>query len=89
MPHRLDLADDDCGGAELDKNFGQKTAELKGSEMDIRGCAKENLDAIDKPPTRLESWSRPSKQGFNQLLLRPPEQLEMPITEEPTREFPN
>jgi hypothetical protein len=36
--------------------------------MDIRGCAKENLDAIDKPPTRLESWSRPSKQGFNQPL---------------------
>jgi hypothetical protein len=39
--------------AELDKNFGQKTVGLKGSEMDIRRCTKEDLDAIDE---RLRAW---------------------------------
>jgi hypothetical protein len=36
--------------AELDKNLGQKTVGLKGSEMDIRRCTKKDLDAIDERP---------------------------------------
>src|ERR1700741_5357392 len=48
--------------AELDKNFGQKTVGLKGSEIDIRRCTKEDLDAIDERPRAPESWSKPSKQ---------------------------
>ena len=36
--------------AELDKNFGQKTVGLKGSEKDIRRCTKEDLDVINERP---------------------------------------
>ena len=39
--------------AELDQNFGQKTVGLKGSEMDIRRCTKEDLDAINE---RSRAW---------------------------------
>jgi hypothetical protein len=35
------------------KSFGQKTVGLKGSEIDIRRCTKEDLDAIDE---RLRAW---------------------------------
>src|SRR6516225_7288866 len=64
--------------AELEKNFGQKTIGLKGSEMDIRRCTKEDLDAISECPW-LEKLSKPIKQGVKPLLLAPPEQLELPI----------
>jgi hypothetical protein len=36
--------------AELDKNFGQKTVGLKGSEIDIWRCTKEDLDASNERP---------------------------------------
>ena len=48
--------------AELDKNFGQKTVGLKGSEIDIRRRTKKDLDAINERPRAPESWSKPSKQ---------------------------
>ena len=74
--------------AELDKNFGQKTVGLKGSEMDIRGCTKEDLDAINE---RLRVWkAQQAKQtGHQPGSPKAPEQLELPITEQPTREFPD
>jgi hypothetical protein len=74
--------------AELDKNFGQKTVGLKGSEMEIRRCTKEDLEAINERP-RVGMLSKPIKQGVKRLLLTPHEQLELPITEEPTHEFPD
>jgi hypothetical protein len=72
--------------AELDKNFGQKTVGLKGSEMDIRRCTKEDLDAINE---RSRAWkAEQAKQTRHQpASLKAPEQLELPITEEPTHEF--
>jgi hypothetical protein len=74
--------------AELDKNVGQKTVGLKGSEMDIRRCAKENLDAIDE--CRRAWKAQEAKQtGHQPASPEAPEQLELPITEEPTHEFPD
>src|ERR1700739_4477614 len=69
--------------AELDKNFGQKTVGLKGSEMEIRRGHKGDLSAINERP-RVGMLSKPIKQGVKRLLLTPHEQLELPITEEPT-----
>ena len=39
--------------AELDKNFGQMTVGLKGSEIDIRRCTREDLDASNE---RARAW---------------------------------
>ena len=74
--------------AELDKNFGQKTIGLKGSEKDIRRCTKEDLDAINE---RSRAWKgEQAKQTEHQpAYTKAPEQLELPITEGPTREFPD
>jgi hypothetical protein len=74
--------------AELDKNFGQKTVGLKGSEIDIRRYTKEDLDAISE---RSRAWrAQQAKQTGHQLAFpKVSEQLELPITEEPTREFPD
>ena len=74
--------------AELDKNFGQKTVGLKGSERDIRRCTKEDLDAINE---RSRAWkAEQAKQtGHQSASLKAPEQLELPITEEPTHGFPD
>ena len=74
--------------AELDKNFGQKTVGLKGSEIDIRRCTKEDLDAINERPRAWEA------QQVRQTGLQPHspkvlEQLELPITEELAHEFPD
>jgi hypothetical protein len=74
--------------AELDKNFGQKTVGLKGSEMDIRRCTKEDLDAINE---RSRAWKvqQAKQKGHQPASLKAPEQLELPITEEPTHGFPD
>ena len=74
--------------AELDKNFGQKTVGLKESGMDIRRCTKEDLDAINE---RSRAWkAEQAKQtGHQPASLKAPEQLELPITEEPTHGFPD
>jgi hypothetical protein len=74
--------------AELDKNFGQKTVGLKESEIDIRCCTKENLDAIDE---RQRAWKvQQAKQtGHQPAFPKASQQLELSITEEPTREFPD
>jgi len=39
--------------AELDKNFAQKAIGLKGSEIGIRRCTKEDLDAANE---RSRAW---------------------------------
>jgi len=74
--------------AELGKNFGQKTVGLKGSEIDIRRCTKEDLDAIDERP---RAWkAQQAKQtGHQPVSHKASEQLELPITEEPAQEFPD
>ena len=74
--------------AELDKNFGQKTVGLKGSEMDIQRCTKEDLDANSERP---RAWkAQQAKQtGHQPASPKAPEQLELSITEEPTHEFPD
>jgi hypothetical protein len=74
--------------AEFDKNFGQKTVGLKGTEIDIRRCTKEGLNAIDERP---RAWkAQQAKQtGHQPASLKHPEQLELPIAEEPTQEFPD
>ena len=74
--------------AELGKNFGQKTVGLKGSEIDIRRCTKEDLDAINERP---RAWkAQQAKQtGCQSDSPKAPEQLELPMTEEPTHEFPD
>ena len=74
--------------AELDKNFGQKTVGLKGSEMDIRRCTKEDLDAINE---RSRAWKARASQAnrASTSFSQGPEQLELPITEESTHEFPD
>ena len=74
--------------AELGKNFGQKTVGLKGSEIDIRRCTKEDLDAIDE---RARAWkAQQAKQtGHQPAIPKASEQLELPMTEEPTHEFPD
>ena len=74
---------------ELDKNFGQKTVGLKGSEMDIRRCTKKDLDAINERPRAWKARASRANRASSELLLRAPEQLELPITEEPTHEFPD
>ena len=74
--------------AELEKNFGQKTVGLKGSEMDLRRCTKEDLDAINEGS---RAWkAEQAKQTTHQpASLKAPEQLELLITEEPTHGFPD
>jgi len=74
--------------AELDKNFGQKTVGLNGSETDIRRCTKEDLDAINE---RSRAWKaeQPKQTRHQPASLRASEQLELPITEEPTHGFPD
>ena len=74
--------------AELAKNSGQKTVGLKGSEMDIRRCTKEDLDAINE---RSRAWKaeQAKRTGHQPASLKAPEQLELPITEEPTHGFPD
>jgi hypothetical protein len=74
--------------AELDKNFRQKTVGLKGSEMDIRRCTKEDLDAINERP-RAWKAQQAKRTGHQPAFPKAPEQLELPITEEPTHEFPD
>jgi hypothetical protein len=74
--------------AELDKNFTQKTVGLKGSEIDIRRCTEEEVDAINERPRAWEA------QQVRQTGLQPHspkvlEQLELPITEELAHEFPD
>jgi len=74
--------------AELDKNFGQNTVGLKGSEIDIRRCTKEDLDAINE---RARAWKaqRAEQTGHQPASPGTREQLELPITEEATHEFPD
>jgi hypothetical protein len=74
--------------AELDKNFRRKSVGLKGSEMDIRRCTKEDLDAINERPC---AWkAQQAKQtGCQPDSPKAPEQLELPITEDPTHDFPD
>jgi hypothetical protein len=74
--------------AEFDKNFRQKTVGLKGSEVDIRHCTKEDLDAFNE---HARAWkAQQAKQtGHQPASPEASEQLELPITEEPTREFPD
>jgi hypothetical protein len=74
--------------AELDKNFGQKTVGLKGSEIDIRRCTKEDLDAINE---RARAWKaqEAKETGHQPVSPKAPEQLELPMTEEPIHEFPD
>jgi hypothetical protein len=75
--------------AELDKNFGQKTVELKGSEIDIRRYTKEDLDAINE---RSRAWKveQAKQTGLQAASFKAPEQLELPIAEQvPTHEFPD
>jgi hypothetical protein len=75
--------------AELDKNFGQRTVGLKGSEKDIRRCTKEDLDVISERP---RAWkAQQAKQtGLHPASPKAPEQLELPIAEELlTHEFPD
>jgi hypothetical protein len=74
--------------AELDKDFAQKTVGLKGSEMDIRRCTKEDLDAINE---RSRAWKaeQAEQTGHQPASPKAPEQLELPITEEPTHGFPD
>ena len=74
--------------AELDQNFGQKTVGLKGSEMDIRRCTKEDLDAINERP-RAWKAQQANQTGHQPASSNAPEQLELPITEEPTHDFPD
>ena len=74
--------------AELDKSFGQKTVRLKGSEMDIRRCTKEDLDAINECP-RAWKAQQAMQTGCQPDSPKAPEQLELPITEEPTHKFPD
>jgi hypothetical protein len=57
--------------AELDKNFGQKTVGLKGSEIDIRRCTKEDLDAIDERPRARKAGASQANRASSELLLRP------------------
>ena len=71
--------------AELDKNFGQKTVGLKGSEMDIRRCTKEDLSAINERP---RAW-KDQQAGHQPAFPKASEQLELPITEELAHEFPD
>jgi hypothetical protein len=74
--------------AELDKNLGQKTVGLKGYEMDIQRCTKEDLDAINE---RSRAWKAQEAEqtGHQPASTKAPEQLELPITEGPTHEFPD
>ena len=58
--------------AELDKNFGQKTVGLKGSEIDIRRCTKENLDAINERARAWKGGASQANKASSELLLRPP-----------------
>jgi hypothetical protein len=74
--------------AELDKNFGQKIVGLKGSEMDVRRCTKEDLDATNERP-RAWNAEQAKQTGYQPASPKVPEQLELPITEEPTHEFPD
>jgi hypothetical protein len=46
--------------AELDKNFGQKTVGLKGSEIDIRRCTKEDFGAVNERP---RAWKAGASQA--------------------------
>jgi hypothetical protein len=75
--------------AELDKNFGQKTVGSKGSEIDIRRCTKEDLDANSERPRAWKAGASPSKQRIKRASPKAPEQLELSITEEPIHEFPD
>jgi hypothetical protein len=56
--------------------------------MDVRGCAKEDLDAINEAA---RNWkAQQAKQaGLQPASPKVPEQLELPITEESTHEFPD
>jgi hypothetical protein len=75
--------------AEFDKNFRQKTVGLKGSEVDVRQCTKEDLDAINE---NARPWKaqQPKQTGLHPVSPKAPEQLELPIAEElPTHEFPD
>jgi hypothetical protein len=72
--------------AELEKNFGQKTVGLKGSE--IRRCTKEDLDAINERP-RAWKAQQVKQTGLQPTSPKVPEQLELPITEELAHEFPD
>ena len=58
--------------AELDKNFGQKTVGLKGSEKDIRRCTKEDLDAINERSRAWKAQASQAKRESSELLPRPP-----------------
>jgi hypothetical protein len=74
--------------AEFDKNFVQKTDGLKRSEMDIWRCTKEDFDTLTSAHAagKLEQAKQTGRQPASP---KAPEQLELPITEEPTREFPD
>jgi hypothetical protein len=56
--------------------------------MDIRRCTKEDLEVINERP---RAWkAQEAKQtGHQASFSKAPEQLELPITEEPTHEFPD
>jgi len=66
--------------AELDKNFGQKTVGLKGSEIDIRCSIKEDLDAIKERP-RAWKAQKTKQTGHQPDSSEAPEQLELQIAE--------
>jgi hypothetical protein len=66
------LVPSDLIDAELDKNFGQKTVGLKGSEIDIRRCTKEDLDAINERPRAWKARASQANRASSELLLRPP-----------------
>ena len=57
---------------QLEKNFGQKTVGLKGSEMDIWRCTKEDLDAIKERPRAWKAGASQVNRASSELLLRPP-----------------
>jgi hypothetical protein len=74
--------------AELDKNFGLETVGLKRSEIDIRRCTKEDLDATNQRPRTWKAQQAKEK-GHQPASPAAPDQLELPITEEPTHGFPD
>ena len=69
---RPSLVPSDLIDAELDKNFGQKTVGLKGSEMDIRRFSKKDLDAINERPRAWKAGASQVNRASSELLLRPP-----------------
>src|SRR5215467_9062584 len=62
--------------AELDKNLRQKTVGSKGSEMDIRRCTKEDLDAINER-SRVWKAEQAKQTGLHPASPKAPEQLKL------------